>query len=368
LETTIPATDIIEFGAIVLDKSSLFEKETYTTLIKSSNITEKSTKANGITTEMLKDAPTFQKVAQKIFQIMNGRIWAGHNISTFDISVLNKEFKKLSQVPPTSTGIIDTLMILRKTFGNRAGNNKLSSFAKYFQMGEVPHRSLEDCRINVEVLKRCSTILFLESLGSFEVNPPKKSTTRKSKKNTENKESTDTKKEVNEIQSFLVVSPKNKQTERKEISKPIEFPVKTTEEEKKIELGINNVEKKEKTRSRKKSKPTKELPPRLPGSPVVIEKLSAAMKEGKTIWMIYAGGTHGTTPRSIKPLNWVEEGILFEATSPNTVLSDKPWKYLAHKILEIQDTAWDQKVEKVDEITNLLSNTSITTGELNQLK
>ena len=32
LETTIPPTDIIEFGAIVLDRHGLFERESFSTL------------------------------------------------------------------------------------------------------------------------------------------------------------------------------------------------------------------------------------------------------------------------------------------------------------------------------------------------
>lgn len=35
LETTIPPTDVIEFGAVVLDKAGFYEVETYSTLIHS---------------------------------------------------------------------------------------------------------------------------------------------------------------------------------------------------------------------------------------------------------------------------------------------------------------------------------------------
>lgn len=54
IETTWESPrDIIEFGAIVLDKYGLYEKRIYSTLIHSVNITDKSIECNGITREMV---------------------------------------------------------------------------------------------------------------------------------------------------------------------------------------------------------------------------------------------------------------------------------------------------------------------------
>ena len=54
LETTIPATDILEFGGMIVDKHGLFLKSQWETLVFSSKVTKRSTEANGITQEMLK--------------------------------------------------------------------------------------------------------------------------------------------------------------------------------------------------------------------------------------------------------------------------------------------------------------------------
>ncbi|TYG43695.1 hypothetical protein ES288_D11G038700v1 [Gossypium darwinii] len=40
---------------------------------------------------------------------------------------------------------------------------KMETLANYFGLGKQTHRSLDDVRMNLEVLKYCATVLFLES-------------------------------------------------------------------------------------------------------------------------------------------------------------------------------------------------------------
>jgi DNA polymerase III epsilon subunit-like protein len=63
---------------------------------------------------MLKDAPTFDKVADVIYNLLHGKIWAGHNITSFDNKSIQREFQKLGKSAPQPVGIIDTLPLLRK--------------------------------------------------------------------------------------------------------------------------------------------------------------------------------------------------------------------------------------------------------------
>jgi hypothetical protein len=169
LETTIPPTDIIEFGAIILDKDGLYEKESYSTLIWSDKVDDRSIKCNGITQEMLKDAPKFAEVADAIYNVLNGRIWAGHCINRFDIPHINKAFKKIGRPAPTPVSTIDTCLLLQGTFGKRAGDLKLDSLGSYFGLGKERHRSLEDIKMNIEILKSCSTIMFLEQHAGYSI-------------------------------------------------------------------------------------------------------------------------------------------------------------------------------------------------------
>lgn len=169
IETTIPATDIIEFGAIVLDKTGLYEKDSYSTLIFSNRLTDASIACNGITDDILKGAPSFSDVAENIFSVLNNKIWAGHNIIKFDNVHIRKAFDMIGKPAPEPLEIIDTLPLLRNTFGKRAGNMKLAALGKYFGLGQEQHRSIEDCRMNLEVLKKCALTMYLEKNTNYSI-------------------------------------------------------------------------------------------------------------------------------------------------------------------------------------------------------
>nr|GEX46148.1 zinc finger, CCHC-type [Tanacetum cinerariifolium] len=90
------------------------------------------------------EAPSFEEVADKIFEILNA-------------------FEEIGRPAPEPVALIDSLWVLSEKFGKRAGNMKMASLASYFGLGEQKHRSLDDARMNLEVVKHCATVLFLES-------------------------------------------------------------------------------------------------------------------------------------------------------------------------------------------------------------
>ncbi|KAD4385338.1 hypothetical protein E3N88_25506 [Mikania micrantha] len=171
LETTVPTRPgqgfaILEFGSILVCPKKLVELESYETLVKPhdlSLISNLSVRANGITADAVVSAPTFADIADKVYEILHGRIWAGHNITRFDCVRLRDAFGQINRQPPEPKGMIDSLALLTQRFGRRAGDMKMASLANYFGLGKQSHRSLDDVRMNLEVLKYCATVLFLES-------------------------------------------------------------------------------------------------------------------------------------------------------------------------------------------------------------
>ncbi|CAF1710091.1 hypothetical protein HID58_090446 [Brassica napus] len=171
LETTVPNKTgqhfhILEFGAIIVCPRKLEELDSFTTLIQPKDISVvslRSSRSDGITRAKVRDAPSFEDVAEKIYGLLHGRIWAGHNIRRFDCVRIKEAFAEIGKAAPEPSGIIDSLGLLSDKFGKRAGNMKMASLAAYFGLGVQKHRSLDDVRMNLEVLKHCATVLFLES-------------------------------------------------------------------------------------------------------------------------------------------------------------------------------------------------------------
>ncbi|KAK6925044.1 Exonuclease, RNase T/DNA polymerase III [Dillenia turbinata] len=171
VETTVPSKPsqgyaLLEFGAILVCPKKLVVLGQYSTLIRPSDpslIPAISIRCNGITPATISSAPSFLDIADKVFDILNGRIWAGHNIIRFDCVRIREAFAEIGRVAPEPKGIFDSLDLLTKKFGRRAGDMKMATLASYFGLGQQKHRSLDDVRMNLEVVKNCATILFLES-------------------------------------------------------------------------------------------------------------------------------------------------------------------------------------------------------------
>ncbi|GAB2236264.1 hypothetical protein Droror1_Dr00028004 [Drosera rotundifolia] len=171
LETTVPKAAgakfwVLEFGAVVVCPRKLAEIESFSTLIRPEDLSVvalRSSRPDGITREAVSTAPVFKEVAEKIYTILNGRIWAGHNIQRFDCVRIKEAFAELDRPAPQPVGLIDSLGVLTQKFGRRAGNMKMATLADYFGLGQQKHRSLDDARMSLEVVKHCATVLFLES-------------------------------------------------------------------------------------------------------------------------------------------------------------------------------------------------------------
>ncbi|XP_031126573.1 protein NEN1-like [Ipomoea triloba] len=158
---------IVEFGAILVCPRTLVQVgEPYSTLIRPSRksvVDNFSDRPNGITRRAIANAPRFTQVADDIYRILHGRVWAGHNIEEFDCPLIKEAYAKSKREAPRYKFLIDTLPLLTQWFGKRAGNLKLATLGNYFGHGEQTHRSLDDVSRNLNVLKHAAAVLFLES-------------------------------------------------------------------------------------------------------------------------------------------------------------------------------------------------------------
>ncbi|CAI9753846.1 unnamed protein product [Fraxinus pennsylvanica] len=171
VETTVPTRSgqgfaILEFGAILVCPRKLVELQSFSTLVRPADLSRISTlsvRCYGITKEAVISAPSFMDIADIVYDILHGRIWAGHNILRFDCARIREAFAEINRPAPEPKGTIDSLAVLTQKFGRRAGDMKMATLATYFGLGQQTHRSLDDVRMNLEVLKYCATVLFLES-------------------------------------------------------------------------------------------------------------------------------------------------------------------------------------------------------------
>lgn len=201
VETTAPSDRrwwLLEFGAILVCPKKLVEVGSYDTLIRPGDPSAVSKRFTNDVVESIRSAPPFEDVADKIFDILDGRVWAGHNIQRFDCPRIREAFADIGRPAPEPVGVIDSLNVLTHEFGRRAGDLKMATLASYFGIGKQKHRyihtvhlksacldhacllisracllisrayiyiyacrSLDDARMNLEVLKHCATVLLL---------------------------------------------------------------------------------------------------------------------------------------------------------------------------------------------------------------
>jgi DNA polymerase III epsilon subunit-like protein len=153
--------EILEFGALLVRDCKIVSE--FNTLVKPSiPITEEITKINGITNEMVKDAPRIREALQNFLYFVGKRLILGHNWNGFD----NKWIRANSQFwfgQSFWNRTIDSLALAKKVFVKRdekkcpypkdethpdgydIEDHKLQTLAKHFNIdpGEA-HRAVDD--------------------------------------------------------------------------------------------------------------------------------------------------------------------------------------------------------------------------------
>ena len=106
---------------------------------------------NRITPEMLRGQPTFDAVAGRLLNVMEGAVLVGHN-APFDLGFLASELE-IAQRPPLDCPIVDTLSLVRRAY--RFASNSLPAVAVALGVERSPaHRAMADVWATFQVLER----------------------------------------------------------------------------------------------------------------------------------------------------------------------------------------------------------------------
>lgn len=149
LETTgvnAAEDEIIEISGIKVKDGEV--ADTFSTLVNPGRrIPAQATAVNGITDEMVKDAPRIGPALSDFLEFAGKEVLVGHNIHTFDLNfICNGAAKHLGRI--VDNDYIDTLFMARSCLP-QLRHHKLVDVAAHFQISqEGAHRALNDCMMN----------------------------------------------------------------------------------------------------------------------------------------------------------------------------------------------------------------------------
>ena len=133
---------ITEIGAVKIQNGKIIEE--FQTLINPGRpIPSFISGLTGISNEMVKDAPTFSEIAEKLFEFLRGTVFVAHNVR-FDYGFIQREFERAGKefVRP----MLCTCAGMRKTHPGLSSYG-LKYLTNHFQIRmDRHHRALSDAR------------------------------------------------------------------------------------------------------------------------------------------------------------------------------------------------------------------------------
>lgn len=162
LETTgvnVIKDDIIEISAVKVLGGKV--ADTFSTLVNPGRpIPYYATQVNGITDEMVEDAPDIREALADFLAFAGDAVLVGHNIQSFDLNFVSNAAEGLFG-KTVENDYIDTLYMARSCLPELS-HHKLVDVASYFHISaEGAHRALNDCIMN----QKC-----YEELGKLQAN------------------------------------------------------------------------------------------------------------------------------------------------------------------------------------------------------
>ena len=153
LETTGfgKTAEIIEIGAIKVRDGTTVDK--FSELVKPTNrISGAVTALTGISQNDVADARNISEVLPDFLEFIGNDILVGHNIASFDMKFLYRDFEKyMGLILPND--FVDTLRLAKIVFPDWK-HRRLGDLANYYGISTAgAHRALTDCKMNQKVFE-----------------------------------------------------------------------------------------------------------------------------------------------------------------------------------------------------------------------
>ncbi|MBR1905494.1 MAG: topoisomerase DNA-binding C4 zinc finger domain-containing protein [Clostridiales bacterium] len=152
LETTGLSTEndqVVEISALKITDGKITDE--FSTLVNPGiHIPYQASSINGITDDMVKEAPDMEHALKDFISFIGDSILVGHNIKRFDLGFIQRDAVRYFGRQLTN-GYVDTLILSRKYLPDLYSHS-LCSLADHYDISyEGAHRALADCHINKQV-------------------------------------------------------------------------------------------------------------------------------------------------------------------------------------------------------------------------
>jgi len=169
LETTglnADTHEIIQLAAVLLDKKTLLEKESFNTYVRPISWAKRNRQSmaiNKIIWDQVKDAPSLKKVMDDFEKLFGINVVLAHYGGPVDTDFLRAAYKKIGKKFLFDYHYFNIWALFYTYFalrGKLSNNTKftgftLDDFMKHFKIkSEHRHDALEDCRIEAEILRK----------------------------------------------------------------------------------------------------------------------------------------------------------------------------------------------------------------------
>lgn len=140
--------------------------DTFSSLVKPDMpITPDATRIHGITNDGVASAPRFDRIAERVYNLIKGTILVCHN-TAFDIPLILRELS-IAGLNMDKVCSLDTVKLARRAFPGYKSYSLTSIISALGIHREKSHRAYDDCKATAELLWRC--LDQLEKMGVADV-------------------------------------------------------------------------------------------------------------------------------------------------------------------------------------------------------